>query len=144
MRIHSREATSAPTNELKGDLAMSKIEIDEEWRQGRGRWLGSKSSTNRLHALAAALILAAALPGCAAFPRSSEPAVDQKITADVEARFRQHPELEAPDLIDVQTINRVVYLNGTVSTGLQREYAESVASRAPGVTKVVNSISVTH
>src|SRR5271155_3177838 len=90
-----------------------------------------------------AVILAATLPGCAAVPQSSDPAVDQKITADVEARFRQHPELEAPDLIDVQTINRVVYLSGTASAGLQREYAESVASRAPGVTKVVNSISVT-
>src|ERR1700723_971657 len=122
---------------------MSTIEIDEELKQDRGRWLGSKSSTNRLRALGTAVILAAALPGCAAFPRSSDPAVDQKITADVEARFRQHPELEAPDLIDVQTINRVVYLNGTVSAGTQRTYAESVASRAPGVTKVVNSISVT-
>jgi hypothetical protein len=122
---------------------MSTIEIDEELKQGCCRWLGSKSSTNRLRALVAAVILAAALPGCAAFPRSSDPAVDQKITADVEARFRQHRELEAPDLIDVQTINRVVYLSGTVSAGLQRDYAESVASRAPGVTKVVNSISVT-
>ena len=122
---------------------MSTIEIDEELKQGRRRRLGSKSSTNRLRALVTAVILAAALPGCAAFPRSSDPAVDQKITAAVEARFRQHRELEAPDLIGVQTINRVVYLSGTVSAGLQREYAESVANRAPGVTKVVNSISVT-
>lgn len=90
-----------------------------------------------------AVILAATLSGCAAFPRSSDPAVDQKITADVEARFRQHPEVEAPDLIGVQTINRVVYLSGTVSAGLQREDAESIADQAPGVTKVVNSISVT-
>jgi osmotically-inducible protein OsmY len=123
---------------------MSTIEIDEKLRQGRRRWLGSKSSTNKLRALAAAFILAAALPGCAVFPRSSDPAVDKKITADVEARFRQHPELEAPNLIDVQTINRVVYLHGTVSAGLQREYAESVASRAPDVKEVVNSITVTH
>jgi hypothetical protein len=122
---------------------MSTIEIDEELKQGRRRRLGSKSSTKRLRALVTAVILAAALPGCAAFPRSSDPAVDQKITAAVEARFRQHRELEAPDLIGVQTINRVVYLSGTVSAGLQREYAETVASRAPGVTKVVNSISVT-
>ena len=121
---------------------MSMIEIDEELTQGRRRWPGSKSSTNRLRALVAAFILAAALPGCAAFPQSSDPVVDQKITADVEARFRQHPELESPDLIDVRTINRVVYLSGTVSAGLQRDYAESVASRTPSVTKVVNSISV--
>ena len=122
---------------------MSTIEIDEQLRQGRRRRLGSKSSTNRLRALAAAFILAAALPGCAAFPRSSDPAVDQKITADVEARFRQHPELEAPDLINVQTLNRVVYLNGTVSAGLQREYAESIAKQAPGVKEVIDSIGVT-
>jgi hypothetical protein len=122
---------------------MSTIEMDEELRQGRRRWLGSKSSTKRVCALVAGFIVVAALPGCAAFPQSSDRAVDQKITADVEARFKQHPELEAPDLIDVQTINRVVYLNGTVSAGLQRDYAEAVAGRAPGVTKVVNSISVT-
>jgi osmotically-inducible protein OsmY len=144
MRIRSREATSGPTIELKEDLAMSTIEIDEGLRQGRRRWLGAKSSTNRLRALVAVFILATALPGCAALPQSSDPAVDKKITAEVEAGFRQHPELEAPDLINVQTINRVVYLDGTVSAGLQREYAESVASRAPGVKKVVNSISVTH
>ena len=122
---------------------MSTIEIDEKLKQGRRRWPGSKSSTNRLRALITAVLLAAALPGCAAFPRSSDPPVDQKITADVEARFRQHPELEAPNLIDVQTINRVVYLNGTVSAGLQREYAESIAKQAPGVKEVIDSIGVT-
>jgi hypothetical protein len=122
---------------------MSTIGIDEELKQGRRRWPRPRLSTNRLRALVTAFIVAAALPGCAAFPRSSDPAVDQKITADVEARFRQHPEVEAPDLIGVQTINRVVYLSGTVSAGLQREDAESIANQAPGVTKVVNSISVT-
>jgi osmotically-inducible protein OsmY len=35
-------------------------------------------------------------------------------------------------------------LNGTVSAGLQREYAESVANQAPGVAKVINSINVSH
>jgi hypothetical protein len=122
---------------------MSTIEMHEELNQRHRRFLGTNACTKKIHALVAALIVAAALPGCAAFPQSSDPAVDKKITADVEARFKQHPELEAPDQIDVQTINRVVYLNGTVSAGLQRDYAESVASRAPGVTKVVNSISVT-
>jgi hypothetical protein len=120
---------------------MSTIEIDEELEHGRRR-PGFRSSTSGLRALVAAFMLVAALPGCAAFPQSSDPTVDQKITADVEARFRQHPELESPDLIDVRTINRVVYLSGTVSAGSQRDYAESVASRAPSVAKVVNSISV--
>jgi hypothetical protein len=121
---------------------MSPIEMHEELNQRHRRFLGTKAGTKKIHALVAALIVAAALPGCAAFPQSSNPTVDQRITADVEARFKQHAELEAPDLIDVQTTNRVVYLNGTVSAGLQREYAESIAKQAPGVKEVIDSISV--
>jgi hypothetical protein len=121
---------------------MSTIEMDEELNQRHRRFLGTKAGTKKIHALVAALIVAAALPGCAAFPQSSNPTVDQRITADVEARFKQHAELEAPDLIDVQTINRVVYLNGTVSAGLQREYAESIAKQVPGVKEVIDSVSV--
>ena len=90
----------------------------------------------------AALTVAAALPGCALFPRSMNPAADRAITADVETRFGQYAELEAPNLLDVQTINRVVYLNGLVATGLQRRDAESVAAQVQGVDKVVNSIGV--
>jgi osmotically-inducible protein OsmY len=86
----------------------------------------------------------AAQPGCAFFPQSTNPTVDQKMTADVETRFGQHPELDAPNLLRVQTINRVVYLTGTVSTDLQRDYAESAADQAQGVAKVINSISVTN
>jgi BON domain len=101
-------------------------------------------SSTMFRAFGAALTLSAVLSGCVVFPKSSSPTVDQKITADVETRFGQHAELEAPDLLEVQTINQVVYLNGTVSTGLQREYAESVANQAQGVARVINSISVTH
>jgi osmotically-inducible protein OsmY len=78
------------------------------------------------------------------FPQSSNPAADQKITADVETRFGQNAALEAPNLLNAQTINRVVYLNGLVSTGLQRTEAESVANQAQGVEEVVNSIGVAH
>jgi osmotically-inducible protein OsmY len=101
-----------------------------------------RSST--LLAFVSALTVAAALPGCAMFPQSSNPAVDQKITADVETRLGQNAALEAPNLLDVQTINRVVYLNGLVSTGLQRTEAESVANQVQGVEEVVNSIGVAH
>jgi BON domain len=101
------------------------------------------TGTKKIHAFVAALMMAVALPGCALFQKSSDPAVDQKITADVQTSFKQHAELEAPDQLEVKTINRVVYLNGTTSTGLQRERAEAIAQQVPGVTKVVNSISVT-
>jgi BON domain len=102
------------------------------------------AGTKKILAFVAALTVAAALPGCAVFPRSSNAAVDQKITADVETRFGQNAELEAPNLLNVQTINRVVYLNGLVSTGLQRRDAELVADQVQGVDKVVNSIAVAH
>jgi osmotically-inducible protein OsmY len=100
--------------------------------------------SSKLLAFVSALTVAAALPGCAMFPQSSNPAVDQKITADVETRLGQNAALEAPNLLDVQTINRVVYLNGLVSTGLQRTEAESVANQVQGVEEVVNSIGVAH
>jgi osmotically-inducible protein OsmY len=102
----------------------------------------TSTGTKKILAFVAALTVAAALPGCAMFPRSSNPAVDQKITADVETRFGQNAELEVPNLLNVQTINRVVYLNGLVSTGLQRRDAESEANQVQGVDKIVNSIAV--
>lgn len=92
-------------------------------------------------AFVAALTVAAVLPGCAMFPQSSNPTVDRVITADVQTRFGQNAVLEAPNRLTVQTVNRVVYLNGFVSTGLQRSDAESAASQVPGVDKVVNTIS---
>jgi hypothetical protein len=101
----------------------------------------SPTVTKRAGAFVAALTLAA-LSGCAAFPHSSDAPVDQRITDDVEKRFGQYPELEAPNLIGIQTINAVVYLHGTVATGLQRADAESVAHEVVGVEKVINSIAI--
>jgi BON domain len=100
------------------------------------------TGTKKILGFVAALTVAAALPGCALFPRSANPSVDRAITADVETRFGQNAVLEAPNQLNVQTINRVVYLNGLVATGLQRWDAESVAGQAQGVDKVVNSIGV--
>jgi BON domain len=102
----------------------------------------SHRGTNQIRAFVGALVVAAALPGCAVFPQSSNPAADQKITADVETRFGQHADLEAPNAIDVQTINRVVYLNGMVATGFERSTADSIAAQAPGVENVVDSIGI--
>jgi osmotically-inducible protein OsmY len=44
----------------------------------------------------------------------------------------------------VQTQDHVVYLNGMVADGLERETAEAVASQTPGVKKVVDSVAVEH
>lgn len=95
-----------------------------------------------LGSVAALTVAMAALSGCAMFPQSSNPAGDRVITADVETKFGQNAVLEAPNQLEVQTINGVVYLNGLVSSGPQRWDAASVASQVPGVDKVVNSIAV--
>ncbi len=67
---------------------------------------------------------------------------DAAITAEVRRLYRQHPAIEAPNLIDVQTLDGVVYLYGTVDTDMQRELATSVALEAGGVTRVVNAIGI--
>jgi len=87
-----------------------------------------------LYALTA-LTLVAVLPGCATFGSD-----DAKISANVQAQLVQHPELGP---ISVRTQDNVVYLNGMVSTGLQRNIAESVAYQAQDVVKVQNLVSVT-
>lgn len=97
------------------------------------------------HALLLAIVLldAASLHGCASTPCTSESCRnDAKITADVKAQLAEHRELAAPNSVYVQTRGGVVYLTGQVATDLQRETAESVAGKVPGVVRVVNSIAL--
>jgi osmotically-inducible protein OsmY len=98
----------------------------------------------QLYAWILAPILAGGLPGCAAYRTCgfSGCAGDAKITADVRAHFEQYPALEPPNLIDVQTLDHVVYLHGLVDTNLERFMADSVARDTLGVARVVNSIAI--
>jgi len=88
--------------------------------------------------------LSSALAGCSSYGKCASGACagDAAITMNVQTLLDQHSELGAPHSIEVQTIDRVVYLNGLVNDGLERRVAESVALRTPGVLKVVNSIAV--
>lgn len=88
--------------------------------------------------------LSSALAGCSSYGKCASGACggDAAITVNVQTLLDQHPELGEPHSIDVQTIDRVVYLNGLVNDGLERGIAESVALQTPGVLKVVNSIAV--
>jgi len=99
---------------------------------------------NRPYALAFTLVLAGVLPGCAAYKKCGFGGCpgDAEIAAEVRALFDQHPVLEPPNLLEVRTLDHVVYLNGVVDTDAQRLMAESVARQAKGVTKVVNSIGL--
>ena len=94
---------------------------------------------------AAALgICLAALTGCAAIDKCGfgECPADAKISAQVRALIAQDPALEAPNLIDVQTIHGLVYLRGLVSTPYQIAEAGSIAKRTPGATGVQNLLSI--
>jgi osmotically-inducible protein OsmY len=95
-------------------------------------------------ALLAVLVLSSALSACAAYQKCGLCGCpgDATITAGVQAAFEKHPELEPPNLLNVQTIDRVVYLYGLVDTDYQRQMAETVARQALGVTKVINSIGL--
>lgn len=92
---------------------------------------------SRLHAIASSVILMSGLAGCVTYPG------DAKITADVEARFREHAATEPPNMINVQTVNHVVYLSGLVNTSIDSDAAERVVREVPGVTDVVSSIGLT-
>jgi osmotically-inducible protein OsmY len=102
------------------------------------------SKTKPLYALTCAFTLASALPGCATYEKCGIDGCpgDAKVTSDVQTRLSQHPEIGT--LVQIQTLDRVVYLNGQVGEGLQREVAESVARETPGVVKVVDNIAVSH
>jgi osmotically-inducible protein OsmY len=97
-----------------------------------------------IYALALTLVLTSALPGCAAYQKCGFGGCpgDATLAADVQTAFEAHAELEPPNLIKVQSIDRVVYLYGLVDTDFQRQMAEAVAHQTPGVTKVINSIGL--
>ena len=93
---------------------------------------------------AVAVILIGALSGFAMYRKCGFAGCpgDAKITRDVQALMSRYPALQAPNSIRVQTMDHVVYLYGEVNTGLECSTAESVAGAIPGVTRVVDSISL--
>jgi osmotically-inducible protein OsmY len=102
------------------------------------------SSLNRICAAALALVLTGALCACAAYEKCGFGGCpgDAQLEASVRAAFEQHPELEPPNLLKIQSVDHVVYLYGLVDTDFQRQMAESVAHQAPGVVKVISSIGL--
>jgi osmotically-inducible protein OsmY len=103
--------------------------------------------TGKLPGTALAIVWLAVLPSCAVYETYQKCGFagcpdDQRITREVQALLSQHPALEPPNLIDVKTLDHVVYLNGVVDTDLERQLAESVAAGAKGVRRVINSIGL--
>lgn len=94
-------------------------------------------SKSKLAAPGALVLILIGLSGCATY------AGDRQITANVRAAFDQHPDLGPPNSINVETVNRVVYLTGRVSEGAMRSTAESLARDSKGVAHVEDTIYVT-
>jgi len=95
----------------------------------------------------AVLILCSALAACAGYQARQKCAAggcpdDARITADVEALYKQHPELQPPNLVYVKVLDRVVYLSGKVATDLQRQAAVELASGVAGVRSVNDNIQL--
>jgi len=68
--------------------------------------------TQHISALIGGLILISALSGCAALEKCGFAGCpdDAKITTDVNKQFRQHVDLSPPNLLNVHTLDPVVYL----------------------------------
>jgi osmotically-inducible protein OsmY len=100
---------------------------------------------SKLTAPGSIVLMLIGLSGCATYEKCGIEgcAGDRQITANVHAAFDQHPELGEPNLINVQTVNHVVYLTGHVSDGAMRSTAESVARQISGVARVENTVYVT-
>jgi len=93
-----------------------------------------------------AALLGAALTACSSIDAYRKCGLagcpgDAGITASVEDLLRENRAIESWG-IQVQTLDRVVYLYGIVDTGLERNIIESTALEVPGVARVVNSIGI--
>jgi hypothetical protein len=108
--------------------------------------LPARGARRALCAWVSILFLTGTLSGCALYDTFEKCGFrgcpgDAKITADVVLQLNRCSFLE-PNVISVQTMDHVVYLNGVVRSGLEVGTAESIAGQVPGVARVVNSIAV--
>lgn len=92
-------------------------------------------------ALAGALLL---VSGCAGYRKCGLEGCpgDAQITSEVQSLLNGHADLGPPNIIRVQTLDRIVYLTGEVNTDFTRQTVEALVRQAAGVRRVVNSISI--
>jgi hyperosmotically inducible periplasmic protein len=80
--------------------------------------------------------------GAAELERRAQPALeDATITAKVKAKLTADPEVN-PFRIDVDTVNHVVTLTGTVKSAAVSAEAEKLARQTAGVRAVVNRLQI--
>jgi osmotically-inducible protein OsmY len=91
-----------------------------------------------------AIVVLVNLVGCASFAPCGAKGCpdDRRITAEVRGLLDEHDELGAPNLVTVQTVNRVIYLRGLVGTPYQKRLAQYLAGQVPDAARVVNLIGL--
>jgi osmotically-inducible protein OsmY len=97
----------------------------------------------RLPLTVLALLPLVPLSGCAVYHKCGLDGCpeDAQITAKIEALLYDNKAIAVWD-IQVQTLNRTVYLYGLVDTNVQRSFIEDTARETAGVEKVVDSIAI--
>jgi len=98
-------------------------------------------------ALVGTLIALGTASGCTTFGGAQKCAsadcnADSRTTAAVQSSLDRHPEFGPSGQLQVATLNRVVYLYGSVANDLQLAEANSIASNASGDAKIVSSVAV--
>ena len=95
-----------------------------------------------------AVLAIASLPGCKTWERGAgdersagRRVDDTHITRQVETELRNEPVYKFTD-VDVKTFDGVVQLSGFVNTDEQKRRAGEMAQRIPGVSQVVNNITL--
>ena len=86
----------------------------------------------KMYMVAVGLTLATALSGLATAGTCEGCGDDAQIKAAITTSFQERPYLGAPNSIQVQTVNRVVYLSGGVSAGLIEPNRRGDCASDPG------------
>ncbi|MEX0805331.1 MAG: BON domain-containing protein [Candidatus Binatia bacterium] len=93
--------------------------------------------------LVAAMVVLFALTGCQAMTgrTAGESIDDLTITTAVKARLAAD-KVSTLTRIDVDTVDRVVYLNGVVDSEHEKRRAEDIASLVSNVKEIINNLQV--
>ena len=69
-------------------------------------------------------------------------AMDAKITSSVKTHLATNDRLKTLTQISVKTVDKTVFLTGTVPTQQEKDLAEQVTSKVEHVQKVVNNLEI--
>jgi osmotically-inducible protein OsmY len=100
-----------------------------------------KSTLTKFIAALCFMLMLAACAGTSQKSSTGEYIDDTVITTRVKAALVDDPSVSALD-VSVESFKGSVQLSGFVKTAAQRERAVQIATRTPGVVKVVNSIQL--